>query len=332
MADSNIFRQAKAARLAAPLVGNAAGWEPIWTADTSADVSAPVDHLAGAGEIRERLLEPVRRAFPHGEERTDILLAGTFRGQTWTASTGHVAGLFETSLWGIPATGLPAFLRFCRFDRWEGGRLAEMLLLFDVPDLMMQAGVWPLARPLGPFIRPPGPASRDGVAADGSDAAEAAQSLALVEAMIAGLMAYDGKSLASMGMRRFWHPFFWWYGPAPIGTFCGHSDYERGHQGPFLNAFPDRVGGNHRARFAERAYVASTGWPSIRATHLGGEFLGLPATGKPVTMRVMDLWRCENGTLRENWVFVDIIDLLRQLGVDVFQRMAALGPVPPSAD
>jgi hypothetical protein len=243
-----------------------------------------------------------------------------------------VAGLFEASLWGIPATGLPAFLRFCRFDRWEGGRLAEMLLLFDVPDLMMQAGVWPLARPLGPFIRPPGPASRDGVVADDGDPAEAAESLALVEAMIGGLMAYDGKSLASMGMRRFWHPFFWWYGPAPIGTFCGHSDYERGHQGPFLNAFPDRVGGNHRARFAERAYVASTGWPSIRATHLGGAFLGLPATGKPITMRVMDLWRCEDGALRENWVFVDIIDLLRQLGVDVFQRMAALGPVPPSAD
>jgi hypothetical protein len=47
-----------------------------------------------------------------------------------------------------------------------------------------------------------------------------------------------------------------------------------------------------------------------------------------VTMRVMDIWRREGAWLRENWVFVDIIDLLRQLGVDVFARMAAMEPVP----
>jgi hypothetical protein len=116
------------------------------------------------------------------------------------------------------------------------------------------------------------------------------------------------------------------------GTFCGHADYERGHQGPFLRAFPDRVGGHHRARFAERRYIASTGWPSIRATHLGGSFLGLPATGRAVTMRVMDIWRADAGRLCENWVFVDIVDLLRQLDVDLFERMGALGPVPPRID
>lgn len=322
---------AKARRLALPLVAAGAAWASHAAPAMMADVSAPVDHLDGADAFTARLLEPIGRAFRHGEERLDVLIGGRFTGGLWTASTGHVAGLFEAPLWGIPATGLPAFLRYCRFDRWEDGRLAELLLLFDLPDLMMQARAWPLNRPLGPFIRPPGPATRDGVVPDAGDPAEAQESLALVEAMIAGLMAYDRQSLASMGMRRFWHPFFWWFGPAPIGTFCGHADYERGHQGPFLNAFPDRVGGNHRARFAERTYVASTGWPSIRATHLGSGFLALPATGKAVTMRVMDIWRRDGALLRENWVFVDIIDLLRQLGVDVFARMAALGPaaIPP---
>ncbi len=32
-------------------------------------------------------------------------------------------------------------------------------------------------------------------------------------------------------------------------------------------------------------------------------------------MRVMDFWRCEDGLIRENWVFIDFVDLLAQLGV-----------------
>jgi predicted ester cyclase len=144
-----------------------------------------------------------------------------------------------------------------------------------------------------------------------------AESLARVEAMIAGLMRYDGRDLASMGMRDHWMPEFDWFGPAAIGSFRGHADYERGHQGPFLRAFPDRVGGNHRARIAQGSLVASTGWPSIRATHRGDGWLGLPATGRAVKMRVMDFWRVGGGVLHENWVMIDIPHLLGQLGVDL---------------
>ena len=38
-------------------------------------------------------------------------------------------------------------------------------------------------------------------------------------------------------------------------------------------------------------------------------------------MRVMDFYRNENGLIAENWVPIDIIDILRQLGVNVFDRM-----------
>jgi hypothetical protein len=38
-------------------------------------------------------------------------------------------------------------------------------------------------------------------------------------------------------------------------------------------------------------------------------------------MRVMDFWRREGDRLAENWVFIDTIDLLDQLGVDVFGRV-----------
>ena len=285
----------------------------------------PVNDGNGSAFYAGRLAAPLARAFPMGEERTDIALSGQFAGGHWLARSGHVAGVFAASLFGIPATARVAFLRFGRFDRFEGNRLAETLLLFDLPALMMQAGCWPLSPPLAPLLIAPGPATHDGVV-DGADPSADAASLALVEAMIGGLHRFAGGELKAMGMRDYWTDDFWWFGPAPIGNFRGHADYERGHQGPFLAAFPDRVGGNHAARIAERGYIASTGWPSITATHSGGDWLGLPPTGRRVTMRVMDFWRRDGDRLAENWVMIDIPDLLLQMGIDVFARMAALLP------
>jgi hypothetical protein len=38
-------------------------------------------------------------------------------------------------------------------------------------------------------------------------------------------------------------------------------------------------------------------------------------------MRIIDVWRREGEKLAENWVFIDMIDLLDQIGVDVFERL-----------
>ena len=285
----------------------------------------PVDEGAGLAFFADRLVAPLTAAFPQGEERTDIAMSGTFGGEVWLARSGHIAGRFEAPLFGIPATGQAAFVRFGRFERFVGEQIVETLLLLDLPALMMQSGCWPFAPPLGPHLIAPGPATRDGVAAASVPDPAGIQSLGIVESMIGGLMKFDG-NLKTMGMRDWWTDDFWWFGPAPIGNFRGLDHYEQGHAGPFLKAFPDRIGGNHRARFGERNYACSTGWPSIHATHSGGDWLGLAATGKPVTMRVMDFWRREGAMLAENWVMIDIPDLLMQLGVDVFARMGALLP------
>jgi predicted ester cyclase len=283
----------------------------------------PVNEGDGADFYSEALSEPLRRALSGAEQRNDIRIEGTFGGARWRASSGHIAGRFVEPLFGIPADGRIHFLRFGCFERLEGERIGETILLLDLPSLMIETGCWPLAAPLGPTIVAPSPAVRDDADAM-ADPAVADRSLKQVEAMIGGLMRYDGRSLASMGMRNFWTPHFSWYGPAPIGSFKGHEDYERGHQGPFLAAFPDRVGGNHRARIAQGSFVASTGWPSINATHSGGDWLGLAPTGKRISMRVMDFWRSEGDLLAENWVMIDIPHLLEQFGIDIFARMNAL--------
>ena len=46
-----------------------------------------------------------------------------------------------------------------------------------------------------------------------------------------------------------------------------------------------------------------------------GEFNGIPATGKRVPVPWMDMWRAKNGKLSENWVRLDMMAMLTQLGV-----------------
>jgi predicted ester cyclase len=284
----------------------------------------PINDVIGADALGATVMRPMGVALERLEERLDILIAGSFDGSDWTAACGHYCGLWTGDLFGIPASREPAWLRFGRFERWEGDRIAETYEILDLPGMMMQAGVWPMAPGLGRQLVSPGPATRDGVVLDAGDREEAARTLRLTEEMIAALLAYDRHDFESMRMLDYWVPHMAWYGPAGIGTMRGYEDYRRGHGRPFVETFPDRRGALHKCRIAERQYCASTGWPSVEATHSGGLFMGLPPTGRRVGMRVMDLWRAEHGKLAENWVFIDLIHLLLQLGVDVYDRMRRL--------
>lgn len=90
----------------------------------------------------------------------------------------------------------------------------------------------------------------------------------------------------AMGMERFWHPSMMWCGPpCDIGTSRGISGSQSRHQKPVMHAFPNRKGAGQRARFAKGPLVASTGWPSVLATH-AGDYLGEPTRQRPIGMRV----------------------------------------------
>ena len=49
-------------------------------------------------------------------------------------------------------------------------------------------------------------------------------------------------------------------------------------------------------------------------TH-SGEFMGIPATGKKVRVGYIDLWKMQNGKGVENWVQMDLVSMMQQLGV-----------------
>ena len=292
----------------------------IVAAEAVFHVYHPVNDAAGRDAIARTLWRRLKDALPDMERRDDILIAGHFGDADWVAATGHYAGTFTAPLLGIPPTGGLALLRYGEVYRVAGGRICEAYIHLDFVDLMRQAGVNPLPRSRGAEGIAPAPLCHDGLLLGATDPADSAASLALVEAMIfGGLRRFDGQSLESMRMERYWTPTMNWYGPCGIGATRGIGGFQAHHQGPFLRAFPDRVGGNHTARFGDGAYVCSTGWPSITAT-FAGEWLGVAPTGTGITMRVMDIWRREGGLLAENWVLIDIPHVLLQGGFDVFAR------------
>lgn len=285
-------------------------------------VSHPLNELVSRDAVIEKLWEPLLNAFPDLERRDDIFIAGDFKKTKWVASTGHFVGTFRNPWLNISPSDQLTFIRFSEFLEIEGHKIVSARLIIDIIGVARQAGIDLLPPGLGAEIIAPAPASQDGVQLFSPDPTETNRTLTLLEAMIAGLMRYDRKSLESMGQDAFWHPNFLWFGPSGIGATRGLNGFEAYHQQPFLDFVPDRIGGDHCARFADGAYAASCGWPSIRATTSGASWIStaLPS-GIPITMRVMDFWRRKNDKLMENWVFIDIPDVFRQCGVDVFEKL-----------
>jgi predicted ester cyclase len=279
-------------------------------------VSHPFGDLVGVDAVLEGLILPLRRALPAGMRRDELFLAGTTRmGEgDFVASLGHYVGNFERPFGRVTPHGKLVFLRAGEMYRIEGETIVEATLIIDLLDLKRQAGAFPLPHMLGTEMLFPGPATHDGVMPDAPGRSEA--SAALVEAMLRDLKAFDPTTFESKGQGGYWHPQMLWYGPGGIGSNFTYAGFQRDHRIPLLVAFPDRVGGNHFCRFGDGDYVCSGGWPSMTMTHQG-PYLGVPPTGRALTLRVMDFWRCEGGTIRENWVMLDYGDLFAQMGVAV---------------
>lgn len=300
--------------------------------------SHPWNEMRGLAAIEQRVWGPLIRSFPDLERRDTLVIGGRYEGRDYVGMVGHLCGTFRLDWEGIPATGQALNLRYGEFHQLVGGRIVQSTVLLDVLDLVRQAGFWPLAPSLGQEGMWLGPQGNDGVLLAEQDPARSAASLELTLAMQASLGAYDDageggrEGLLTMPQKNFWHPKMMWYGPSGIGTTRGLEGFVDHHQLPFRIAFPRRPnqpqppglgkhGGSHYVRIGDGRFSATGGWPSRHMMHLGGGWLGLPASGRPLTMRVMDFYREDEGLIRENWVPIDIIDVLRQLDIDVLARV-----------
>lgn len=300
-----------------------AALQQVFRPDAVVHLATPLDDLDGPTGLYRQAYQPLQQALPDLERRDTIVMAGSSpQGHHWVGCCGYYTGTLVRPWLDIPPTGHQVALRFHEFYRLADGRVVEMQALWDLPELMMQAGAWPMAPALGREWQVPGPATQDGLQTAARDEARSAHSLRLVQDMLAGLSRHATGGVAAMQLERHWHPKMNWYGPAGIGTARGLAAFRHWHQIPFLNGLPDRQGSGGKGElFADGDYVAVTGWPNMRATLSGDGWLGLAPAGQPITLRSLDFWRCERGLIRENWVLVDLLHVYRQLGVDVLARM-----------
>ena len=52
---------------------------------------------------------------------------------------------------------------------------------------------------------------------------------------------------------------------------------------------------------------------TAHATHRG-EFMGIPATEREATVQAVDIYRLADGQIAEQWVLIDVLGLMQQLG------------------
>nr|WP_246321988.1 ester cyclase [Nocardioides panzhihuensis] len=133
-----------------------------------------------------------------------------------------------------------------------------------------------------------------------------------------------------------------WFGPAGIGSTRGQRGFNDFHKALFIQGFPDRggyervVGGpedapGHFIETGDGRYAVTGGWPSLHGTHEGGQWLGLPPTGRQVEMRVADWYRLDDDhKIIDNWVMIDILHILQQMGYDVLDDLTYISdPAKP---
>lgn len=290
---------------------------------------APIDDVAGSGGFIDVFWRPLKRSFPDLRRETHLFFGGRSSGRIdgkndgrlWVTGTGNFTATFANDYLGIPASGQPVTIRWGEFCRMDEGRIVEIYFLLDLIDLMRQAGYQVLPAGRGEDGLYPPPAANDGILLEPQDESESAYSLEHIRRFIFdGLNAFDQSDLKSMGMADYFHPNVKWYGPGGIGACLSFEEFETLHQKPWLHAFPDRSVQDLDALIAEGPYSGGPGWAGVKATHRG-EYLGCRATGNRIDVNGLDWWKRDGETYIENWVFVDMIHLFRQFGVDLLARL-----------
>ncbi len=311
--------------------------DEIYSADAGWRGSHPMNEAAGPEAIAEIAWRPLLTSFPDLERRDTMIVGGGYRGTQLVAMLGHYLGTFKKEWLGIPATGQPVFIRYGEVHRIEDGKIVQSNCLWDVLDVIRQAGYWPLAPSWGTECMWPGPITGDGLVFTEQDSAESEASIAQTLAMHKTLADYDDhemkgrEGLIAMPQREHWHEKMMWYGPAGIGTNRGLAGFVDFHQLPFRLIWPGRKGGaqlddvpnaGHYIRIGDGHFSVTGGWPSVVAQHVGkAELFGSGPTGREIQMRVMDFYNHHEGKIRENWVPIDIIHVLLQMDIDVMARV-----------
>lgn len=300
------------------------------------EVFHPFNSLRGIDDAATRFWGPLRTAFPDYEQRLGLVIGGSYEGRNMVSTLGNLMGTLAGPWLGIPATHALTFLRFGTNAILRDGKIAKMYILLDIVDVMRQAGWYPLRAMPGSGEQWPLPPCTGTSDAHEHDATRGADTLRIIREMQSGLASGEElKDLAATNSKHspHWHENMNWYGPAGIGSSRGQRGFLDYHGALFINAFPDRGGfprdpagpetqPGHYIQAGDGRFGVTGGWPSLHGTHTGGAWLGVPPTGRHITMRVADWYRTDtHDKLIDNWVMMDIPHILDQMGLDILDDL-----------
>ncbi|MES2898233.1 MAG: nuclear transport factor 2 family protein [Pseudomonadota bacterium] len=304
--------------------------------DCRFEIFHPFNRIDGLANVAEQFWAPLKRAFPDYEQRLGQVIAGEYEGREQVSTLGYVLGTFDAKWLTIPPTHNVAYLRFALNVIVRDGKFAKAYVMLDIPDLMRQAGFWPLREMPGSAEQWPLPPMGSGATLETVDSERGVESLRIVREMQLGLPPAGEKLTMTTSAGRHsphWHDNMNWYGPAGIGSARGLRGFREFHGALFLKAFPDRSGikrdetgpedgPGHYTRLGDGPFAVTSGWPSIYATHTGGQWLGLPPSGRKLEMRVGDWYLLDrNNKITDNWVMIDIPHMLDQMGLDILDDL-----------
>jgi predicted ester cyclase len=297
------------------------------------EVFHPFNSLRGVREAAEVFWEPLKASFPDYEQRLGLVIGDTYEGRDVVSTLGNLMGTHAGDWIGIPSTHALTFLRFGTNTVVRDGKIAKMYILLDIVDVLRQTGHYPLRTMPGSAEQWPLPPLPH-TTAHHTDLGTT--TLRIIREMQSGLASGEElKDLAATRSRHspHWHENMNWYGPAGIGSTRGQRGFLDYHGALFIQAFPDRTGyprdpdgpehqPGHYIQAGDGHYAVTGGWPSLHGTHTGGAWLGTPPTGRHITMRVADWYRTDhNNKIIDNWVMIDIPDILHQMGLDILDDL-----------
>lgn len=287
----------------------------------------PFNEAIGAGDASELFWRPIKECFSPLQRRQDIFFAGRNRvdGERtiWVVSMGHLLGLFDQPFLGVRPTRQATMLRYAEFNQVEDNRIVDNTVFLDTLNFMHQAGAEALPPSTGATMVTPGPRTHDGLLFSDQPPDEGKATLDLILRMIDRLVSADVKTTKE-DLELDWTEDMIWWGPGGIGAPYTQARYLEQHTGPFEDGLEWGHHCGHRMQCGEGNFGGFFGWPSLVVRSKGG-YVGLaPAVDRQTTMRVVDVYRRENGLLAENWNFIDHLHFLVQNGVDLISRQRML--------
>ena len=269
---------------------------------------------------------PFRQSFTKFQRRMDIFLAGSnsIAGNegVWVVSMGHLMGLFDKPWLGIKKTNKITMLRYCEFSKIENGKITEVAMFFDIPHLMIQAGLKPFPFETGISLVQPGPLTHDGLMLHKQDSHKGIKTKEIIENMINDVKTWKSTDRESLiiELKKSWNEDMIWWGPTGIGATYTIKRYADQHAGPFRETFKDRIFNGHLCRISEGNYGGFFGWPNLTLTPTK-DFMGINIIQKQCEMRVIDMYRRDGKKLTENWVFIDFLHFWKMQGIDILKNV-----------